>query len=537
MIGMRIGNWHLQRELGRGHLGTVYFAVNTQPDDPNSLPFAAVKVLTHPATRDAVLQSRFAAEMLGLRRLTHPNIARFLDSGVHAGMAYYASEFVSGTDAATLLAQHVKTSEQPGLNWHAQVFPLALQVLRALKHAHHRSLLHRDLKPSNIIVCADNSLKVTDFGVSKIINIAPLTLPGDAMGTAGYLAPEHFTGKPLTRRSDLYALGGVLYTLLCGRPPFQASTAAEFMHKHCYALPDRPANFVPKLPPELDELICNLLAKNPTRRPIGAANVLDDLEQIRAKLERKGHTLTLPPDSVDPTGAHAPLTDAQLVAPTVDTTASDRREKLVRASVLATLLVFVVAAILYTFFRPRPAPEPLWEAVQPLIESDTPADWDKARDEYLDLISEWHPEWHPEDVRAAKQRVKDRKQLHEAVAASGKTKYSSEIERHYVRGLKLAQAGDIAGAKRIWMAIGAAFSSSDVNERWLALTAKALAELDHAPLPRGSAMNLDEPLAKAQKLRQGGDQAAANAIHDALLELYRDTPEVVELVSAAKTGR
>lgn len=217
MIGTRIGNWILDAELGTGSLGTVYRAVNAEPKSESDPAVAAVKVLSHPLCADPAFQARFPAEMLALRRLTHPNIARFYDSGVHAGLPYYATEFVDGTDVASLLAK-----AGAGLAWPEHFFRIAIQAVRALKHAHHRSILHRELKPGNLILLADGSLKVTDFGVAKILNRAPLTLPAEAMGTAGYLAPEHFTGKPLTRRSDLYALGGVLYTVLTGRAPFAA---------------------------------------------------------------------------------------------------------------------------------------------------------------------------------------------------------------------------------------------------------------------------------------------------------------------------
>jgi serine/threonine protein kinase len=485
-------------------------------------------VLTHPATRDPAFQAKFAAEMLTLRRLTHPNIARFLDSGLHAGLLYYASEYVEGRDLATLLALHEKTAEQPGLPWQTQVFSMAIQALRALKHGHHRSIFHRDLKPSNLMLGADGTLKVTDFGVAKIIAIPPLTLPSEAMGTVGYLAPEHFTGKPISRRSDLYSLGGVLYTLLTGRPPFQASTSAEFMHKHCYALPDRPINFVPKLPPDLDEFVCQMLAKDPSRRPRGAANLLDDLDQLRAKLERKGHVLTLPPAAIDPTGTHAPLSEAAIVPTRPDTTAHDRRDRFVRATILGSLFLLVVAGILYAFFRPGPDPQQLWDAAQPLLNSDSPEDWDRARDEYLDAITTWHPNWNPDGVRSAKQRAKDRKQLQDILSTSGKTKYSNEAERHYQRGLKLAQAGDAAGAKRLWAALVTATERTPATARWLDLADRGLKELTVVPVPARDLAAVETRIQAARELRIAGRTLEADAIVAALAELYRDEPTVLE---------
>lgn len=244
MTGARIGSWILGSEIGRGPIGVVYKAVCT--DDPERI--AAIKLLNHPVTRTPEFLARFPAEMLGLQRLNHPNVARFYDSGVSGGTAYYTSEWVEGTDLATLTKARTRKPDDPA--WRDEFFRVGVQAARALKHGHHRSILHRDLKPGNVIVASNGMVKLTDYGVAKVLNLPPLGLSADPWGTAGFLAPEHFTGKPLTRRSDLYALGGVLYVVLAGRPPFTATSAAEYLHKHCYTLPERPANFVSKLPPD-----------------------------------------------------------------------------------------------------------------------------------------------------------------------------------------------------------------------------------------------------------------------------------------------
>lgn len=528
MIGTRIGNWVLTAEVGAGGLGTVYKATNADPKSPTDPTFAAVKVLSHPLSRDPAFQARFPSEMLALRRLTHPNIARFYDSGVHAGLAYYATEFVEGNDVATLLTKHDKTPDAPGLAWQTHFFRLAIQTARALKHAHHRSVLHRELKPSNLVVTADGALKVTDFGVAKIFNQAPLTLPAEPMGTAGYLAPEHFTGKPLTRRSDLYALGGVLYTALTGRPPFVAATAAEFMHKHCYTLPERPANFVPKLPHEIDDFVCALLAKDPNRRPASAAAILEELDQIRGKLERKGAKVLPPPSADDPTGQHAPLADLPAAAPAADP--ADGRGKSLRAGVLGLLFVLAVGTILYAFFRPRPAPEALWDAAQPLLQSEKPDDWDRAQDDYLDPLAKWYPAWRPDDVRAAKQFLFEQKELARSFALAGKPTFASEAQRLYHRGQKFVQAGDHGEARRTWENVVRAFGGVESEHRWVELSRRALAELVKHPAPRTNTTAVQEAIAQVRKFRQNGQHAEADAMLKAIEELYRDHHDVAEML-------
>jgi len=463
MTGTRLGNWILQEPLGRGSSGVVYRAQRFD----GSAPEAAVKVLDAALSREPAFQQRFPGELLALHRLTHPNLTRFHDAGVQAGMVYYACELAPGRSLDVVL--NSRDRGEPGLPW-AAVWRIAVQAARALKHAHHRSILHRDLKPANLVLADDGTLKVTDFGVAKAFNIPPLALPVEPMGTACYLAPEHFTGKPLTRKSDLYALGGVLYTLVCGRAPFHAASAAEYMHKHCYMLPDRPQNFVPKLPLEVDDLICALMAKDPAKRPASAAALLDELEHLRGKLERKGERLLLPPEIIDPTGLHAPLPAVSEPPPSGNDSAR-ARGRILSAGLFGVLFLAVVGVILFAFFRPRPSAEELWNQAQPLLASDNPDDWDRARAESLDKLERWHPGAYGAELTALRERVNDRRELRRALATGSTFQASSEAERLYRKGLAFAQVGDLAAAKEMWR-------SMPPDNRWSAMAAAGLREIE-----------------------------------------------------------
>jgi hypothetical protein len=348
----------------------------------------------------------------------------------------------------------------------------AAQAGRALRHAHHRSILHRDLKPSNLILTPDGKLKVTDFGVAKVFSLSPLTLAPDAYGTAGFLAPEYFTGRPLTRKSDLYALGGLIYLLLTGRPPYSATTTAEFLHKHCYVLPDRPIQFVPKLPPEFDELVCALLNKDPGRRPASAVAVLDELDQIRGKAERKGEKVTWPPDPG--TETMPALGDVNPVA------AADEWDRplplLSRPSVVLPLCVAFTAVVLLIWFWPRPSADELIEAARPLIASADPNDWDAAEDRYLTPLASRYPDQFADEVKVARDRIRDLKRLKRAVIDGRKITFESEAQRRYARGLAFAQVGDFPAAKTEWDAVVATGGAE--SARWIALATTALAELE-----------------------------------------------------------
>ena len=506
MTGQQLGTWILGDELGRGPLGPTFRARAA-----NSDRVAAVKLLTHDAAHAADVLARFPAEMLALHRLNHPNVVRFYDAGVHNGIAWYAAEYVDGTDCAALLKTHT------GLNWADDVVRIAVQVARGLKHGHHRSLLHRDLKPSNVLVAKDGTVKLADFGVAKAFNLAPLALPADPMGTAGFTAPEHFQGKPLTRRSDLYALGGVLYALVAGRPPFQAATPAEFLHKHCYMLPDRPVHFVPDLPPDLDDLICALLAKDPLRRPASAAAVIEALDQLRGKQERKGKRVAWPPDPGDASGPMAALTDRDEAAE------EDRPRPLMsRPAVVVPLFLAVLAVILAAVFWPRPSADELIAAARPLVESEDPANWDKAWDDYLEPLSSRYPDRYADEVAAARAKILDRKELRRSVDQGGRVKYKTEAERLYHRGRKQAEAGDPAAAKRTWGELAAAFAGVESEARWVRLAEAGLAELGKTPPPAPP----DRSALAAAAEKAKADPAARAALE----ELYRDDPAALEII-------
>lgn len=521
MIGARIGNWYVESEIARGPQGAVFAARGY--DDPSRR--AAVKVLTESLARDAAFLQRFPGEMLALQRLDHPNIARYFDSGIHSGHAYVASELVEGRDGASML-------EAGRLHWR-EVLGIAVQAARALKHGHNRNLLHRDLKPANFMVAADGTVKLLAFGFAKIA-ASPLAA-SPSIGTAAYYPPESASGKALTRRSDFYSLGGVIYTLLTGRPPFAANTVVELMHKQCYALPERPGMLVPDLPAEVDEFVCLLLSKEPTRRPATAQALLDDLERIRGKLERKGEALEWPaklkPDTAEMAALPASLGG---FGPEPDQPPPPR-PLLRRPWLVVPLFAAVVAVLVLAFSWPRTSADELWAAAQPLVNSENPSDWDRAWDECLEPLSRKHPTRYVEEVASAKARIRDRRELLRAVAEGARPEVRSEAERAYLRGLRLAQAGDWPAARKTWQAAIAAFGAFDSESRWVALSRAGLLALDRTPRPNllHDRTAFDSALAMA-KTRPASER---DAIYDALRELMRDDATALEMIAAARSEK
>ena len=254
---------------------------------------AAVKVLATELAAEPGFVLRFQREIEIVRHLDHPNIVRFFDSGVHDGRPWFAMEYVAGPSFDIVLER------QGRLPWR-EVLEIACQLAPALKHAHDRGVVHRDLKPSNLLPVppADPDgpgvVKLSDFGVASLFASRHLTVTGGVVGTAEFLSPEQAAGKPVTRRSDLYSFGVVLYALLTGRPPFQGEVL-DLLHKHRFARFDPPIRIVPEMPNDFNDAICELMEKDPGKRPSDGLVLFRRLDSIRRKVARLEAAETVAP--------------------------------------------------------------------------------------------------------------------------------------------------------------------------------------------------------------------------------------------------
>jgi serine/threonine-protein kinase len=283
LIGKRFGTWVVDKELGRGGMGRVFLVHEELPgngDSANSPRLAAVKVLSAELAQEVGFLERFQREIDVLEQLSHPHIVRFYESGFQEGHYYYVMEYLPGKNFDELLHEHGR------LEW-KEVLDIALQICPALKHAHDHGIIHRDIKPQNLLRAEDGTVKLTDFGIAKVFAGKQLTITGGLVGTAEFLSPEQAGGKPVTNRSDLYSFGVVLYTLLTGRTPFHGRSTLDLMHKHRFAQFDPPQRVVPDIPHDLDKIICDLLEKEPSKRPANGLVLLRQFETLRNKVHRR----------------------------------------------------------------------------------------------------------------------------------------------------------------------------------------------------------------------------------------------------------
>ncbi len=272
----RIGDWQPGEVLGVGTVGTVYRVVNVVTGQA-----AALKILLPQVSQDELISSRFAREIAILERLGHPNVVEFHASGKHDGRWYYVMEAVEGGTLKKLLAR------KGVLVWQDAV-EIGWQVCSALQHLHNHGIIHRDLKPGNLFFSKAGKVKLGDFGIALDAAAADLTETGLTVGSYLYMSPEQIRGeRTISPKTDLYALGCLLYEMLTGRPPFQGENFARIFDQHLKstALPVR--TFSPSCPPELSELVDALLSKDPHRRPFNARAVQGQLAEILMKWDEE----------------------------------------------------------------------------------------------------------------------------------------------------------------------------------------------------------------------------------------------------------
>jgi predicted Ser/Thr protein kinase len=271
--GQTIGPYHIEREIGRGGMATVYLC--RQAGEPRPV---ALKVLHPHMTQDSMLVRRFKLEGENGTRLRHPNIVSVYDAGHAGGYYYLAMEYVGGGTLADLL----KGRKRPlSID---EALPILRQVAEGLDYAHGLGILHRDVKPGNFLLGEGGRVLLTDFGVARHLaaDHTVVTVAGFAVGTPAYMSPEQARGDlELDRRSDVYSLGVVAYAVLTGQLPFDAPSQIVLLRKIIDDLPAMPETHQPDLPPGVGFALRKVLAKDPARRYATAGEFAAALDQGR----------------------------------------------------------------------------------------------------------------------------------------------------------------------------------------------------------------------------------------------------------------
>src|SRR5262249_38129567 len=265
----QIRGYEVQGVLGRGGMGVVYKAWHRRLHRAVALKM----LLAGPYARPEELE-RFLREAEAVAGLRHANVVQAYDMGDLEGRPYFTMEYVEGGS----LAQKLAGTPQPA----DQAAALVATLAEAIEAAHQTGIVHRDLKPANILLTADGTPKVTDFGLARRLDGGgALTVTGVPVGTPSYMAPEQGQGNgdAIGPATDVWALGAILYGMLTGRPPFQAETAAATLQQVLAEEPVPPSRLNPRVPRDLETICLKCLHKEPPRRYASAAALAEDLQR------------------------------------------------------------------------------------------------------------------------------------------------------------------------------------------------------------------------------------------------------------------
>jgi serine/threonine-protein kinase len=281
--GAVVGEYVIDRKIGVGGMGSVYSATH-----PTIGKRAAIKVISPELGQDPVLVQRFVQEARSVNQIGHPNIVDVFAFGtLPDGRSYFVMEFLHGESLRARLTRVFMSI--------ADAVQILDEVAGALEAAHEKGIVHRDLKPDNIYLASVRggliNVKLLDFGIAKLVTGGGMakTSTGELMGTPGYLSPEQARGRNVDYRTDIYALGCMLFEMITGRMPFMAESPMDVVMMHITTAPQRPSVFKPDIPPLLEQTILEMLDKDPEKRPS-----LGHLRNVFAELVASGHIVLEP---------------------------------------------------------------------------------------------------------------------------------------------------------------------------------------------------------------------------------------------------
>jgi len=271
---VKAGRYEILGELGRGAMGVVYRAT-----DPVIGRTVAVKTIRLSEEGTGLsrpeLLSRFQTEARAAGLLTHPNIVVVYDAGEENGLYYITMELIEGKSLQALID-----------SGHSFPVPRVLRIMEqtcsALQFAHERNIIHRDIKPANLMLTADDTVKVTDFGTAKILQFGTVQQTTHVMGTPSYMSPEQVKGRPVDGRSDIFSLGVLLYEILTGEKPFPGQSITTVIYKIVNEEPIAPRTLNPSIHQGLSDIVMRALAKEPEVRYQSCRELLEDLRNYRA---------------------------------------------------------------------------------------------------------------------------------------------------------------------------------------------------------------------------------------------------------------
>ncbi len=269
LVGVTFGHCLIEELLGEGGMARVYRARQENLDRN-----VAIKVLPLYYAADPAFVERFQLEAKAMAKLSHPNIVTIHDAGEERGRLFIIMEYIAGGNLKDRMTPMLPLSETTRV---------IRDVASALSYAHERHIVHRDVKPVNVLVDTNNRIVLSDFGIAKVLASSnAVTRTGAGVGTPEYMSPEQCRGTHVDGRSDIYALGIMLYEMLTGRTPFEADNYTALAHSHIYEPVPPPSRFNPRISPAVQAVVMKALEKDPSNRFQHATDMAQTLEMAVA---------------------------------------------------------------------------------------------------------------------------------------------------------------------------------------------------------------------------------------------------------------
>ena len=521
-----IGPFEVGDRIGVGGMGIVYKAIYTKNGAR-----VALKVLAPDVADSESLQRRFEREISILKKLQHPHIVRYYGGGKFGTQRFYAMEFVDGGS----IEEYLKKKQR--LPWEEAV-EFTMQVARALEHAHEAGVIHRDLKPANLLMTSTNIIKLTDFGIARDTTASALTAAGKTVGTYAYMAPEQIRGKPpVDKKTDLYALGCVLFEMIAGETPFTSGNQGEMLMQHLQEEPPRITSLVPDCPIFLEELIFRLLEKDPADRVYDALALQHELEEVRSKVTKQ-QSLSVQ-TLMSPTAADGGANAAEELKATL----AKKKKKKKRGEETPIyervwflgLGLLLVAGFIAWHFLPE-SEDRLMARAEKLMASEYAMDWKEAKEKYLTpLLTRF-----PEGRQAEKAQVMivdiDKRTTDKEMHSTKRLKQgpANEAEKQFLSAEHYLKFGDRVTALRKFRSITTYFKDKDEFHVYVLLAQDQVdAIVKSGGADEDYVSYLNKKLKEADSLFVKGNRSDAEEIWQSIKTLYKDNEEVRPHVSYA----
>jgi serine/threonine protein kinase len=474
--------------------------------------------------------ARFERELAILKKLKHPNIVPCYGGGKLGEQQFMAMELVEGGSLAGVLKKRGR------LPWE-EVIALGLQICSALEHAHEHGIIHRDLKPPNLLISKDGKVKLADFGIARDNDATALTAAGRTVGTFAYMAPEQIKGSPeVTHKTDLYALGCVLYELLTGTPPFAGENAGELLLQHMEKKPLRVTTLVLDCPVWLDMLLGQLLEKDPEKRPRDAATVSRALTEVEVKVAEQAsmatHVVSGQPTNIN---TAADGTQVRNLLKKKKRKKGETGPIYERTWFLGACLAGVIALIAWGVWPL--SEERLLEKAAKLMESNEPGDWEVANKDYLSELRRRFP--NGKSATTVQQYV-DRIDMSKAEEKLKlKTRMgrepTSEGESLYAQARQYEIFGDRVTAFEKYQSMIQVLGDAADARPYVNLARRQIAVIEGASDGKSDRLKIvADAMQRAEDLYKDGSVVEAQKIWNSIISLYGNNRELRPQVRKAR---